>query len=296
MATPIINIVVYIIVGTVPFLIEMCLFISLLKQFYCNDKEQTINNLFKFTSIMVFVSSIIYGATYNIITWHHEKEWKKAVGGILHFSLMTTAYSIYTILLIRLYCTFQESVYQIRKRQLVIHTMNITISLICFVLSYIYAYNHSYIFVMIWIVSLTMGYTHLLYKFNHNLFLLVLSQTQTNLNKQRTESIELNMRQRIILQTIRKHTILGCFMVFGNCFFALGIQLFFFSSVQYIAVAGYYIFVLTGTLCIYLGITQNRNLYGKCCNYCDRKCESICNRLAEKRLNQQNNEMKMSDE
>ena len=150
----------------------------------------------------------------------------------------------------------------------------------------------SYAFWIIWCILWTIGYVHLLYTFNHNLFLLVVSQRRTIVCGDNTGSIELNMKQIRLLSTIRKHTILGFFLICGSlCYaFLAGIHIWvettqgFNISIFIVRWILFHIFLISGPLSIYLGFKQNKDLYGKCCILCDRKCEHICIKLAEKRL------------
>ena len=119
---------------------------------------------------------------------------------------------------------------------------------------------------------------------------------------------KLNERQRSMLSTIRKHGILGSFMILCNllCFvtnilfaiadttrewnYTMKLVLYY-----YVDVMSLYIFSSAGPLCIYLGFQQNRDLYWKCCGLCDRKWENICIGMAEKRLNEKVDYIQMLD-
>ena len=278
---------------------DLLLFISLLRQFYCVE-QQFIHKYFKYSTIITFIFSTMYyttGIVHNLVSGEY------IFSTILILSLVMMIYSIYTILLQRLYYTFEESVYEIKTRQLSIHIINIVITLSLFVASTfidvvaeaynITIYKHTNkVLLVIWVLLLIMGYIHLLYTFNHNLFLLVLSQRQTIFCKQSAKTVKLSMRQIIMLSTIRKHTILGCFMIISNLGFLIctsaGIPIKETTSdislvFQKLTLN---IFIISGPLAIYMGFTQNEDLYGFCCKLCDKTCKNICRRLAEHKLNE----------
>ena len=295
-------------------LIEIPLFISLLNQLY-RGEGQMVQIQFKCSATITFIFSTLFGIidiVSQIMVWLVPLEFNITLNGVqIYYIYVTrvtlmllTIYSIYTILLLRLYHTFQESIYQISTRQLYMHVINVSITIITFIMSFYPFTPHKALIkeiLVIWVILLTMGYIHLLYTFNRNLFLLVLSQRKSVVmsSKQNTdhddtkiEPVELNERQINMLSTIRKHTILGSFMVFSNLCFA-SFLIFFYESVFVNPIASFFfmvivhIFVITGPLCIYMGFEKNKDFYHKCCNLFDKTCTNICVTLAEKRLNQQ---------
>ena len=293
-----------IMIVTVPMVFEMPFFISLLYQFYC-VKEHIVHHHFKCTAISTFIFSIIHSISETVCVIHQKwniitlkQSYIISLTGI--GAMFMTASSIYAILLLRLYHVFHESIYQIPTRQLLIHTINIAISMICVVTSSSFFYYsdmrlYVFIFGIVWIILLTLGYIHLLYAFHHNLFLLVLSQRKSIPNQEKTQSmIELNVRQIKVLLTIRKHSILGCFIIFGNfCAVVHGVAAFRVKDNPFIFISRVFwsVFVFIGPLGIYLGFPQNKALYRRCCYLCDIKCENICILLAENKLNKQMNEI-----
>ena len=286
-------------------------FISMLMQFYCVEQEfetMPIHKHFKYAAITAFIFSIgfiIMDLLYVIFFWiETAQKWTNNVSNIIFpiriVMIIITIYSVYTILLLRLYHTFQESIFQIRKCHLVLHAINFVISMAVAIFITAFSatmtdFEYPFVPFLVWLISLTLGYTHLLYTFNHNLFLLVLSERRSIaiVCKRITESVELNMQQISLLSTIRKHSILGCFLVFSNLFF--GAYSFCDNTNLLVSATVLHIFVMAGPFCIYLGFKENENLYEKCFNLCDRKCERICIALAEKRLCRQHQEIVMSN-
>ena len=301
-----------IIIGAIILAFEIPLFISLLRQFCC-DKQQKVSNCHRCTAVITFISSIIFDifdAFCATFQWLAIVEWNITIDeletnmlyniiSITRSSMvLVTIYSVYVVLLLRLHNTFQSSNYRITSRRLCLHAVSIIMSfLLLFILVPVLG-AISYAFVILvcglWIVLLTIGYIHLLYIFNHNLFLLVLSQRQITMHRMHRKSVELDVKQIILLSTIRKHTILGTFMISSNLWFAiylLALPLFRDTDIASIlSVLLLHMFIMTGPLCIYLGFIRNKNVYGRCCSICDKKCEHICIACAEKKLNKQHHD------
>lgn len=303
--------IIFIVSAAILLPILLFLVISLLREFCC-IKKQTTQNLYKYATIMTFVSSILYivsqtsssiiivSSTNNGSIFISRPEVNSEVaplfvlGFMSYLSFFLTTYCIYFILVLRVYYTFQNSIYEFERYKIYVHAANCAVMVILNIILLIFVQSISgyYIFVL-WIILLTIGYVHLLYVFNHNLFLLVLTQRQTIVNNKQ----ELNERQIKLLTTIRKHTILGSYIVFVNVMFGLFIIMISsiaqnkvnevgFVLIYFGFVICWFSFLLVGPLCIYLGYGQNQELYMKCCRLCDNKCKNICIEFAERKINQ----------
>ena len=308
-----ISIALYITLAVIPTVIQTCIFISLLKQLYCDGKHSRLPHRVKCTAMTAFISSIIFTTIHPVhainlyvtpIQWFEHDEVEFAVQSILTGSIVTAVYSIYIILLCRLYYAFQASIYQMTKCQLIMHGINITISSISIVFARIFASGYLiYPFFLLWIILLTAGFVQLLYKFNHDLYILVLSQREPHMSSsgQSAESNKLEVEQPRLLSTIRKHTILGCFMIFGYLLFIFVVVLspvineLHTNVLGFIVAVGLYMFVMIGPLCIYLGFQQNRKLYRKCCGCCDRKCENLCRKLTQRPPSKSDHDIEISN-
>ena len=283
--------------------IEIPLFISILKQFYCTA-GQRITKWNKCTSILVFVFNIaghVIIIPYGIL-WISNRHIILVATVLIYganISFYIGTYCIYTLLLLRVYYTFELSVYRIKTWKLYLHGLNAVLSLIVIVLVNIAGIYAIYLFGA-WIILLTVGYAHFFYTFSHNLFSLVLAQQRSTFIGNMLMQKELNERQRNMLCTVRKHTILGTFMILGNLLCVVIVV----SSVSLIMkfdgngtlmviliclyMISVYMFGVVGPVCIYLGLQQNRDSYRKWCSLCDRKCTNICIALAERRMNELN--------
>ena len=300
----------WIIASGISSLILLTLFITLLKKLYCgvNAANKNIDIISQIITISVFMFNIIYSLClfafhiYISLAYSHDKHINDLIFYIfpiiIGISLSGGFVSIYIYLLFKIKNTFNETVYQIKSRIIYLHIINITFIFSSFcIIFFILTFSrntvktglilHSSLFFL-----LTIGYIHLLFTFNHNLFLLVLSQRQI-ISKSK-KNIELNERQHALLETIRKHSILACFMIFIS--FAFVIMAIVVSRyydgyqyeniiIQYLWIITLFIFMNTGPLCIYLGFTMNRNMYTKLCGVCDKKCKNLCITMAEKKLN-----------
>lgn len=302
--------------------IEIPLLISILKQFYCTN-AQRISSWNKCASILVFIFNVIGNAfmiSKGIVSISVENDSIPWIDPLLNtiavVSLSISTYFVYAVLLLRVHYTFQDSIYRIKTWKLYLHGLNAIISMISVTVviistaTIVHMSLYSSILNIVWIISLTVGYTHLLYTFNHNLFSLVLEQRQS-IFAAKDESGEtrtdLNQRQRNMLSTVRKHTILGSCMISSNLLCTMTTVIYVslmipFESnltVALITTSIYciplYMFGVAGPACIYLGFKQNKNLYKRFCKICDRKCERICIGLAERRMNEPTDYVQMID-
>ena len=286
MTTAAIDIALLTATATIASTVVIVLFISLLKQI-CYTQDKSVKGHLTYTTIIVFTLSIIFGIAR--IPYYTYCGNTFVVRMISWAAFVLTLDSIYIFLLLQLYYTFQESVFRISKCQVFMHSINIAMLSVIFFPGFII-----FELFFVWITSLTIGYIHLLYKFNHNLFVLVLSQRKTSANTQKIGSIQLNMRQIKLLSIIRKHAILGGFIIFSNL--CLGVHLVTLHLLRYTRIMMFvdavilHIFIIVAPLCLYLGFQQNESIYGKCCNLCDKKCKHICIVITEKGLNKQNDE------
>ncbi len=303
---------VFMSLATVPLTLQITLFISLLKAFYCN-KDQTFNNAYKCSTIGIFIFSIMLNAIAMIIAIMYgmsEEQNPTKLLYILHIvgwiSIFGASILTYLFLLFRVYFTFKESMYEIKKCTIYLHSTNIA-SMSLLLVSFLGTYTEWFDFILfsLWLTSLSIGYTHLLYLFNHNLFLLVLSQRQTIINDEK--NIELNQRQINLLCTIRKHTILGFFMVLSsltylaangpsiNSLDKINSAPWIKDGVMYLVASINFISLNTSPFLVYLGFNMNRKLYSKLCSFCDKKCKNICIRLTEKNLDDQDRYVDMNE-
>ena len=244
-------------------------------------------------NITIFIILIVINAIEQYSP--QDEHWSNILITIL---LVSSILCVYTFLLYRISKTFDGTMYQVNTKLLYLHSINMFIMAAIFITDSIFDYDgdiiYSYLSVVFILTLLIIGYGHLLYTFNHNLFLLVLSQRQTVVNP--TLDIELNQRQIKLLRTIRKHSILAFYMLLTSLTMIITFLLVSFMGydenisitnrniIWGIHILNVAAFLNIGPLCIYLGFEINKNFYQKMWGLCDRKCDNICTSLAENRL------------
>ena len=161
-----------------------------------------------------------------------------------------------------------------------------------------------------WLLLIIIGYSHLCYIFNHNLFLLVLQQRTTA----NSEQIELSPMQLNMLLTLRKHTLLGCILIlFDSCSGLLGLlaNKYLFPWLRNNDAASipsriwiWLMFYTVGitfclnvsALCIYLGFSVNRKWYICLCRFGDRICEKLCIQCTKRVINQPHDYLRLVED
>ena len=275
-------------------LLLLPLFILLLKLFCFRNNEQQVRVQCwrKCIIVILFISSIAFNISALLMALNDlNMPTYTILVAMFRGTLYGDTYLVYILLISRVYYTFHGTMYQVKKCTLVSHMIIFLIVLglnITFLVSTATVLTWVY---YAWCILMMIGYGHLLYLFNYNLFQLVLSQRQTVVMEENndTPKVSLNGRQLNLLSTIRKHTLLGTFMVFSNflifSFYILQISV---ASVIFIYCnqASMFIFVATSPICIYLGFMQSRKSYQRCCYLCDKKCRTVCHGLAMRRMNQ----------
>jgi len=104
-----------------------------------------------------------------------------------------------------------------------------------------------------------------------------------------------NRRQRKMLQTITKHTVLGVIMICWIVGFAVTAVIAAFCpfrSSETCEVVFWWSQVAatcTVTLCVVMGFRSNERLYIRCCTFCDVRCTSLCESMANRKLNKERN-------
>ena len=217
-----------------------------------------------------------------------------------HTLFIITILSLYLLALLRLRLSFIDSQFAISAKKIYFH-ISVIISVIAVavtaaIFDYLKLYPwHACIYVCCTIIYI-IGYSHLTYCFNHNLFLLVLSQKSTviptDINNNNTN---LNTRQKTLLRTVVQQTLLSCMIlvlfIFVVCILIITI------SVQLKmkedgtdklpalgALAEWTIaFVINGTtLCQYMTFAVNAEYYYKICSKCHIRCNHYCQSIAAK--------------
>ena len=315
MATQSVN-AIWLTVAMISLIILLPLFVSLLRSF-SGDATQDTDKLYKYLAISTFLCNIIYNITMVIccILLLSDSNFVRIRFQIFFFmSLLGGTLSVYGFLLYRIKNTFNGTVYQIKSYALCLHYINMLFIMITFSVTYwpVIA-NPDLLFCMhlIYFILCMIGYLHLLYVFNHNLFLLVLSRSDARDSVVNNE-IEWSHGQIRLLTTIRKHTILACVILISSLFSVIIFTVVFhhefgprenvsethMTVIWSLWIIALFVLLNTGPLCIYLGFSVNNRLYQKICNVCDGKCRIVCMHLAENTLvkNNKANYVQMNDQ
>eukprot|EP01084_Bolivina_argentea_P251832 422526_1 len=198
--------------------------------------------------------------------------------------------SSYSFLVIRLYYTYQNSIYKMTKKSIYLHSFIAILMMITVpIIMYSFYISHVAFFIITGSGSIFMffGLFALIYSFNKNLFFLVLKEKRNVVNN---VNIQLSENQISMLKTVTKQTLLGSILL-GGILFLL------FSSLILVAIVGNNINVLLvifpwfllitvyATMpSIYLGLTMNEKEYFFCCGRCHYCCKGLCESFAEGRL------------
>ena len=207
----------------------------------------------------------------------------------------------YLLVLLRLRISFIGSQLSISAKKIYFHILLLIIATSCTITGYILDYLMFFPWDgSVWafmIVILIIGYCHLTYCFNHNLFLLVLiektTMTQIDINK---NNVDLNMQQKTILQTVVKQTLLSCVMLaIILCHLVILIIIICVYSqmdenesrkLLLDLVSWSTAFVYNGaSSCLYLTFSVNAECYNKICSKCHIRCDHHCQSIAANRMN-----------
>ena len=250
------------------------------------------------TGIMVVCQGITYYSSGQNIDSTEHMIFNRAYNTFITLALLTNYYFV----LIRVYTTFKESVYKVK---IWIIYFNIIVMLIVVILGIsiqimiennVYSEKFGNILFGIMLFLGIFSLTHAIYAFNSRLFKICVSH-------QRSISLtgQLSNTQLRILSVVRKHTILGASVIIFGIIGALDyivanivtngeyntLSIYLYDEGQDWIIIFDIIFVfmvLLAMYCIYLSFTENRNGYHYFCKYCDSRCRSICERVAQQMI------------
>lgn len=266
----------------------------------------------KLCVILAYISAIVttFGQFWYSLTDNQRN--KDIAWEITDTAPVGVSLSTYMFLLFRLYYVFKDTYYRTSKTIFYLHGIFWVILLLFAIVPVFFEWiAHIHLFSeliedSIWVIVLSMIFGHLLYNFNHKLFLLVISQKQTmyfvdsSQDEIDNKSMELNQRQIRLLNTMRKQTILGCIMVISNLMYAASIWVirvleFLQESdtdeyslaikiVYCINLVLWSIFTNGAPFAINLSFRVNTKFYMRICGSCDNKCRRYYVHKAEKRI------------
>ena len=227
----------------------------------------------------------------------------------LYFVLIGWAMTFgYIFLYSRLIQTFKESVYEL---DIILKYVHIFIIIVCqlLIFSLLISLSVSSLVAFYFLLGsaffiVGIGWLHLIFSFNYNLFRLVLQQKNNGNNDPDATSIKLDIRQHRMLSVVRKHSILGLcmMMVLGinliitviAYFGGVGIQTndeFNLDSdvtITIIWAIGHFSSINTFFICLYIGFWSNHKCYQCMCGCIDSKCKKCCEMVTKSKIQQRN--------
>ena len=265
--------------------------ISLFHSFCCTDSSITSQKL-RNTSL-TFLSSLCIAYIAELIKWITNIE---PIIFIHFLGINVAVVSIYILSLMRLYHTFKETEHQLSKSKIYMHSLILTVTEIFWILQSVFWMTGfepwNFACAVIAAIIFMVGYCHLTYLFNHNLFLLLLAQRGTVTQNTDENVKELNVRQKRLLQTIVKQTLLAvivCIIVAIYSITLLATTLVILvnpdgdHSVANGAVTWIIAFMVNGTaICTFLTFSVNGTFYYCFCKKCHSKCDGLCQMTATK--------------
>ena len=202
---------------------------------------------------------------------------------------------IYIFMMRRLHQTFNETAFRVSRAVFVVHSLVIIYSsigelcaFVIFDILLIRSIENEAIVIIVaqlpWLLF-CLGLAHLVWMFNVKLFRLVLLKRRTIVTADDAGS--LTGRQLKLLQTIRKHTLLGSLLVMSCLAFVVtSVVTYYVSKPQKtLSSVPYWLFVVacisTESVSIFAGFRQSDTTYRWLCGFCDVQCKSICMHCAE---------------
>ena len=215
---------------------------------------------------------------------------------IAHLTFFGFAYiSLYIFLVCRLYSTFKDSVFEIKSVVIKIYIgilmFSVSVGTVSLVLI-VFGFDSFILFLLTTALTFLQfcAIIHLLYSFNRGLFLWVLQERHLMIN----EKIRFSNAQKVMMATARKHTLIGVSAIlFGitaimtSAFATIIDKEPFHQASSYPNSKAYYA-VFDGIIAcalnlmsfiLFLGFSVNQAWYTRLCGSCDKRCDSLCEKL-----------------
>eukprot|EP01084_Bolivina_argentea_P096331 173198_1 len=211
--------------------------------------------------------------------------------------------SFYTFTLGRLYYTFRETMFKVRKRIVIIYfiiALIISILFCCYGSSY-YLFtehffgSHKYLRYIVMsaacisVISNTIIASSLIYLFSNKLVQLALLQRRT-INNRNVLEIALTDKQQTMIEIVTKQVLLNVTAIVSfNILIPIAIIIYVWllhhNVFTYLAtIFCGYIFHTIEMFCVVLSLVDNKKYYACCCRLCHNGCDSCCQSIAKKRL------------
>lgn len=300
---------IVLIIGIFIGLFQLYLLLSLVKLFFCTKEKSVKGSPMKYTVIITFILLLTVNTCMNMgnIARIVDSQSMYEIFKLIHYTAILFLFtSVYIFLLIKIHHTFKDSAYSFTNMQFGFHAFLIFIIFTYCAINIInlLILRHDpntiiIVFAALIITVLVIGNIHLLYTFNHNLFMLILSHRQTITSD--INNIELSRQQMNLLNTIRKQSILGSFIIIGLVVFTIIVLIFLgflksafswdkvredggFAITYWILLTIKSIALNCAPLSIYLGFHSNNKWYLRLCGVCDENCKNNCVKMAERRM------------
>ena len=198
--------------------------------------------------------------------------------------------SVYLLTLIRLHYSFKNSVYELDKATIVLHVFIMILFHVLWAAHLILELANNDWYIMIFallIIIFLFGYAQLIFQFNHSLFKLVLKQRSTIFGN--NNSKELNIRQKSLIQTIVKQTLLA-----SGTFIALIVVCIIYiisiiadpkrnsSALLILRIWMIWLLLIGNAIFLSLSFGANTSTYNKLCGRCHTKCDKSFQSRASK--------------
>ena len=285
------------------------LFVSLCYKFYCSKEKFPVNKYLQYTSLSSQIFVII-GNSISIFQHVSDNKDDLILELIAWISLAIALVSYYLYHITALYIVYKESAFAISKKCLYTHLAIAILMLITppfleidpdnFILFYV---------IMIPLMFLLFGgLMHIMYKFNHNLFLIVLQDKQrlielpatspaTPASTASTASLGDDIEKKAmavassqcndsLLDTITKQSLLSSIQISVILFIMIYTLVIFIGGWYSLTFRGINVWItqtiplIISPTCLYLGFTMNNNIYQYICGKCHNKCKNKCNTIA----------------
>ena len=276
-------------------LISGCLSLLLIYRFYFVTKKPDTLHILNIVGI-TFEISVCIAFSFSTLAILTDI---RAILVVWYIFFNVAIFSINTLTIMRLYHTFKGSLYEIHKSLTYCYVAYMIILMSSWLsggyLSYIESFRFARIAISTGAIVFMIGYAHITYKFNHNLFQLVLQQRSTIIHND--QETELNIRQKKLIQAIVKQTLLACWMCLILIFFAISLTCIAIINPPYEGIVAMYGQWVNGLTAIGISITSsltfavNGRLYRRICSVCHSKCDKICQSRASKYISNNCNSM-----
>ena len=262
---------------------------------FCNSatKQSIDNKMVKYTAMIQLISFLLSYITWMIQVFIPQNQDALFYGfsSIMYITWAIGWVSIYAFMTLRLYHTFQDSIYSMSKRSIIFHATIIIIIPIWYLA--LVLEDHIVKDMQLYLIIAAIGFpiifvglSRLIWQFNRKLFQLIASQRRSIVTDEDIEPV-LTDRQLLTLGVMTKHTLLGTFTLSFCLVFMLIISIVGLLQIEQDTAWIVYewflaVLVIVNIVCVYFGFSINKKEYDFCCYRCHWCCRNCCERCAER--------------